>query len=95
MNDESLFIWFCGDGNQALKNLATRIFGRSAIILSNVVGPSEEISIFDHQISYVAASISGIPQVLSLQLLSKTQNPYELDCFCDGYFCVNHISTKL
>lgn len=57
------FIWLCEGGKQALRTLAMRIFERSTIILSNVAGPSEEISLFDHQISYVAASISGFPQV--------------------------------
>lgn len=62
MMNFNLFIWSCG-WKQALRALAMRIFGRSTIILSNVAGPTEEISLFDHQISYVSASISGFPQV--------------------------------
>ncbi|XP_024006119.1 O-acyltransferase WSD1 isoform X2 [Eutrema salsugineum] len=57
-------------GFRALRNLAMRIFGRSTIILSNVVGPSEEISLFEHHISYVAASIYGIPQALIVHITS-------------------------
>ncbi|CAH8334695.1 unnamed protein product [Eruca vesicaria subsp. sativa] len=57
-------------GFKALRTLAMRIFGRSTIILSNVAGPTEEISLFDHQISYVAASISGFPQALIVHITS-------------------------
>ncbi|CAH2066865.1 unnamed protein product, partial [Thlaspi arvense] len=57
-------------GFKALRTLAMRIFGRSTIIMSNVVGPSEEISLFNNHISYVAASISGIPQALIVHITS-------------------------
>ncbi|EOA35102.1 hypothetical protein CARUB_v10020216mg [Capsella rubella] len=57
-------------GLKALRSLAMRIFGRSTIILSNVAGPTEEISLFDHQVSYVAASISGVPQALIIHVES-------------------------
>lgn len=53
-----------GMENQALKNLVNSIFSRTSVIFTNVVGPYEEISFFDHEISYIAASSCGVPQVL-------------------------------
>ncbi|XP_010415940.1 PREDICTED: O-acyltransferase WSD1-like isoform X4 [Camelina sativa] len=50
-------------GFKALKTLVTKIFGSTTMIFSNVVGPAEEISFFGHQISYIAASTFGIPQL--------------------------------
>lgn len=55
-----------GMENQALKNLVNSIFSRTSVIFTNVVGPCEEISFFDPEISYIAASSCGVPQVLCI-----------------------------
>ncbi|XP_056846207.1 wax ester synthase/diacylglycerol acyltransferase 2 isoform X2 [Raphanus sativus] len=57
-------------GLTALKNLVERIFGKTTMIFSNVVGPAEEISFFGHQISYIAASAFGIPQAVIISIQS-------------------------
>ncbi|XP_010471231.1 PREDICTED: O-acyltransferase WSD1-like [Camelina sativa] len=57
-------------GFKALKTLVTKIFGSTTMVFSNVVGPTEEISFFGHQISYIAASTFGIPQGLIIGIQS-------------------------
>ncbi|KAG2326674.1 hypothetical protein Bca52824_009402 [Brassica carinata] len=57
-------------GIKAVKNLVTSIFSRTSVIFSNVVGPDEEISFFDHHISYIAASACGLPQGLTIHIQS-------------------------
>nr|VDC88427.1 unnamed protein product [Brassica rapa] len=87
-------------GKQALRNLAMRIFGRSTIILSNVAGPSEEISLFDHQISYVAASVSGFPQALIVHITSYVNKVIinlgvDLDVIPDPHHLCDHMVEAL
>ncbi|KAL0701534.1 hypothetical protein Bca4012_057656 [Brassica carinata] len=57
-------------GIPALKALVQRIFSKTMMVFSNVVGPAEEISIFGHHISYIAANVSGAPQTLNLSIQS-------------------------
>ncbi|VVA90141.1 unnamed protein product [Arabis nemorensis] len=57
-------------GIKALNIFMKRIFGRSTMVFSNVIGPTEEISYFDHQISYIAATSIGLPQVLTVNIQS-------------------------
>ncbi|KAF3513917.1 hypothetical protein F2Q69_00001704 [Brassica cretica] len=57
-------------GLKALKNLVNSIFSRTSVIFTNVVGPDEEISFFDHEISYIAASSCGVPQGLTIHIQS-------------------------
>ncbi|CAH8288996.1 unnamed protein product [Eruca vesicaria subsp. sativa] len=57
-------------GLKALKNLVNSIFSRTSVIFSNVVGPDEEISFFDHEISYIAGSACGVPQALTIHIQS-------------------------
>ncbi|KAG2332710.1 hypothetical protein Bca4012_017725 [Brassica carinata] len=57
-------------GLKALKNLVHSIFSRTSVIFTNVVGPDEEISFFDHEISYIAASSCGVPQGLTIHIQS-------------------------
>ncbi|KAL0731628.1 hypothetical protein Bca4012_027722 [Brassica carinata] len=85
---------------EALRTLAMRIFGRSTIILSNVAGPSEEISLFDHQISYVAASISGFPQALIVHITSYVNKVIinlgvDLDVIPDPHHLCDHMVEAL
>ncbi|KAG2313147.1 hypothetical protein Bca52824_024704 [Brassica carinata] len=87
-------------GFKALRTLAMRIFGRSTIILSNVAGPSEEISLFDHQISYVAASISGFPQALIVHITSYVNKVIinlgvDLDVIPDPHHLCDHMVEAL
>ncbi|RID74923.1 hypothetical protein BRARA_B01998 [Brassica rapa] len=87
-------------GSKALRNLAMRIFGRSTIILSNVAGPSEEISLFDHQISYVAASVSGFPQALIVHITSYVNKVIinlgvDLDVIPDPHHLCDHMVEAL
>ncbi|KAJ4907046.1 O-acyltransferase (WSD1-like) family protein [Raphanus sativus] len=57
-------------GLKALMNLVNSIFSRTSVIFTNVVGPCEEISFFDHEISYIAASSCGVPQGLTIHMQS-------------------------
>ncbi|KAL0801620.1 hypothetical protein Bca101_056796 [Brassica carinata] len=57
-------------GLPALKALVQRTFSKTMMVFSNVVGPAEEISIFGHHISYIAANVSGAPQSLNLSIQS-------------------------
>ncbi|XP_010428071.1 PREDICTED: O-acyltransferase WSD1-like [Camelina sativa] len=57
-------------GFKALTILLKRIFGSTTMIFSNVVGPTEEISLFGHQICYIGASSYGIPQELIINVQS-------------------------
>ncbi|CAH8359381.1 unnamed protein product [Eruca vesicaria subsp. sativa] len=57
-------------GLSALKALVQRIFGSTMMVFSNVVGPTEEISLFGHHISYIAANVSGAPQTLNISIQS-------------------------
>ncbi|KAJ4909468.1 O-acyltransferase (WSD1-like) family protein [Raphanus sativus] len=87
-------------GSKALRALAMRIFGRSTIILSNVAGPTEEISLFDHQISYVSASISGFPQALIVHITSYVSKAIinlgvDLDVIPDPHNLCDHIVEAL
>ncbi|CAN6844685.1 unnamed protein product [Brassica oleracea] len=87
-------------GSKTLRNLAMRIFGRSTIILSNVAGPSEEISLFEHQISYVAASISGFPQALIVHITSYVNKVIinlgvDLDVIPDPHHLCDHMVEAL
>ncbi|KAG2313152.1 hypothetical protein Bca52824_024709 [Brassica carinata] len=87
-------------GFKALRTLAMRIFGRSTIILSNVAGPTEEISLFDHQISYVAASISGVPQALIVHITSYVNKAIislgvDLDVIPDPHHLCDHMVEAL
>ncbi|KAG2313149.1 hypothetical protein Bca52824_024706 [Brassica carinata] len=87
-------------GFKALRTLAMRIFGRSTIILSNVAGPTEEISFFDHQISYVAASISGVPQALIVHITSYVNKAIislgvDLDVIPDPHHLCDHMVEAL
>ncbi|KAL0825598.1 hypothetical protein Bca101_049275 [Brassica carinata] len=87
-------------GSKALRNLAMRIFGRSTIILSNVAGPSEEISLFEHQISYFAASISGFPQALIVHITSYVNKVIinlgvDLDVIPDPHHLCDHMVEAL
>ncbi|KAJ4909473.1 O-acyltransferase (WSD1-like) family protein [Raphanus sativus] len=87
-------------GFKALRTLAMRIFERSTIILSNVAGPSEEISLFDHQISYVAASISGFPQALIVHITSYVNKVIinlgvDLDVIPDPHHLCDHMVEAL
>ncbi|KAJ0232016.1 hypothetical protein HA466_0294880 [Hirschfeldia incana] len=87
-------------GFKALRTLAMRIFGRSTIILSNVAGPTEEISLFDHQISYVAASISGFPQALIVHITSYVNKAIinlgvDLDVIPDPHHLCDHMVEAL
>ncbi|KAL0701533.1 hypothetical protein Bca4012_057655 [Brassica carinata] len=56
-------------GLPALKALVQRTFSKTMMVFSNVVGPAEEISIFGHHISYIAANVSGAPQTRLLLML--------------------------
>ncbi|CAG7893364.1 unnamed protein product [Brassica rapa] len=87
-------------GYKALRTLAMRIFGRSTVVLSNVAGPTEEISLFDHQISYVAASISGFPQALIVHITSYVNKAIinlgvDLDVIPDPHHLCDHIVEAL
>ncbi|KAJ0232012.1 hypothetical protein HA466_0294860 [Hirschfeldia incana] len=87
-------------GFKALRTLAMRIFGRSTIILSNVAGPSEEIRLFDHQVSYVAASISGFPQALIVHITSYVNKVIinlgvDLDVIPDPHHLCDHMVEAL
>jgi len=48
---------------QVVETLVRRLFDHTTLTFSNVMGPDEDISFFDHPMSYVAASALGGPQV--------------------------------
>ncbi|EOA27012.1 hypothetical protein CARUB_v10023110mg [Capsella rubella] len=57
-------------GEQATESLIKRIFNHTTLTFSNVLGPDEEISFFDHPMSYIAASALGGPQALIIHYVS-------------------------
>ncbi|VVB02676.1 unnamed protein product [Arabis nemorensis] len=57
-------------GEKAVESIAKRIFGHTTLTFSNVLGPNEEISFFDHPMSYVGASALVGPQALIIHFVS-------------------------
>ncbi|CAA7052057.1 unnamed protein product [Microthlaspi erraticum] len=57
-------------GEKAAETIAKKIFGHTTLTFSNVLGPNEEISFFQHPISYVAASALVGPQALIIHFVS-------------------------
>ncbi|XP_056860851.1 wax ester synthase/diacylglycerol acyltransferase 3-like isoform X2 [Raphanus sativus] len=57
-------------GVKAAENIVKRVFGHTTLTFSSVMGPKEEVSLFDHPISYVTATASGGPQALIIHFVS-------------------------
>ncbi|XP_044464005.1 wax ester synthase/diacylglycerol acyltransferase 11-like [Mangifera indica] len=49
---------------------AVRVLSNTTMAFSNVVGPSEEISFYGHPIAYIAPSVYGHPQALTIHFQS-------------------------
>ncbi|CAN8287216.1 unnamed protein product [Cochlearia groenlandica] len=57
-------------GKKIVQSVTKRLFGHTTLSYSNVMGPKEEISFFDHPMSYVTASAIGGPQALIIHFVS-------------------------
>ncbi|XP_010520978.1 PREDICTED: O-acyltransferase WSD1-like isoform X2 [Tarenaya hassleriana] len=57
-------------GLKALEDLTRRIFERTTLTFSNMVGPEEEVSFYGHPITYIAPSAFGLPHGLTLHFQS-------------------------
>ncbi|KAF8087090.1 hypothetical protein N665_0600s0037 [Sinapis alba] len=57
-------------GEKVVQAISKRLFDHTTLTYSNVMGPDEEISIFDHPISYLAASALTGSQVLNIHFVS-------------------------
>ncbi|KAG2332459.1 hypothetical protein Bca52824_003639 [Brassica carinata] len=57
-------------GDKAAENIVKRVFGHTTLTFSSVMGPKEEVSLFDHPMSYVTATASGGPQALIIHFVS-------------------------
>ncbi|KAL5804998.1 hypothetical protein ACOSQ3_031798 [Xanthoceras sorbifolium] len=81
-------------GVKAAASIAHKIFAHTTTAFSNVVGPIEEISLFGHPVAFIAPSVYGVDQALTIHFLSYVDkmsivlgvdrhvipNPYQL---CD------------
>ncbi|CAM0901565.1 unnamed protein product [Alopecurus aequalis] len=50
--------------------ICRRIFTRTTVILSNIVGPAEKITFCGHPVAFMAISAYGIPQALTVHYLN-------------------------
>ncbi|KAF2565696.1 hypothetical protein F2Q68_00028326 [Brassica cretica] len=57
-------------GEKVVQAIPKRLFDHTTLTYSNVMGPDEEKSIFDHPISYLAASALTGSQVLNIHFVS-------------------------
>ncbi|KAL0896468.1 hypothetical protein Bca101_080429 [Brassica carinata] len=57
-------------GEKVVQAISKRLFDHTTLTYSNVMGPDEEISIFDHPISYLAASALTGSQILNIHFVS-------------------------
>ncbi|CAN8284834.1 unnamed protein product [Cochlearia groenlandica] len=57
-------------GEKVVETIAKRIFGHTTLTFSNVMGPHEDISFFEHHVSYVAASALIGPQALIIHYVT-------------------------
>ncbi|MBA0763124.1 hypothetical protein Gotri_012635 [Gossypium trilobum] len=57
-------------GSKVSSCLAYRIFFNTTMSISNVVGPVEEISFFGHPIAFIAPTVYGHPQALTVHFQS-------------------------
>jgi hypothetical protein len=57
-------------GGKVVETLVRRLFDHTTLTFSNVMGPDEDISFFDHPMSYVAASALGGPQALIIHYVT-------------------------
>ncbi|CAH2058768.1 unnamed protein product [Thlaspi arvense] len=57
-------------GEKAVETITKRVFGHTTLTFSNVMGPNEEISFFNHPMSYVGASALVGPQALIIHFVS-------------------------
>ncbi|CAH2058769.1 unnamed protein product [Thlaspi arvense] len=57
-------------GEKVTETIVKRIFGHTTLSFSNVMGPKEEISFFDHPMSYVTATALAGPQALIIHFVS-------------------------
>lgn len=56
---------------QVAGSVTGAIFKNTTFTFSNVVGPQEEISLFGHPVTYIAPSVHGFPQVISIHYVQK------------------------
>ncbi|CAL9236726.1 unnamed protein product [Arabidopsis halleri] len=57
-------------GEKVVQAVSKRLYDHTTLTYSSEMGPNEEISIFDHPISYVAASALTGSQVLNIHIVS-------------------------
>ncbi|WOH06671.1 hypothetical protein DCAR_0626099 [Daucus carota subsp. sativus] len=53
-------------GTKAVAPLMHNIISKTTVSFSNVVGPQEEISLYGHPLAYVAPTVYGAPQALTM-----------------------------
>ncbi|GAB4838708.1 hypothetical protein Ancab_028251 [Ancistrocladus abbreviatus] len=57
-------------GSKAASWLARRIISNTTVLMSNIVGPREEIAIAGNPVTFMRANISGLTQAIAIYLLS-------------------------
>ncbi|XAR52218.1 Long-chain-alcohol O-fatty-acyltransferase [Bertholletia excelsa] len=57
-------------GSKAGAYLAHRVFLNTTLCFSNVVGPEEEITFYGHPVTFIAPSVDGLPQALTIHIQS-------------------------
>ncbi|XP_009601405.1 wax ester synthase/diacylglycerol acyltransferase 11-like [Nicotiana tomentosiformis] len=57
-------------GSNVAAKLTNRVLSHTTILLSNVVGPQEEITFFGHKLAYAAPTICGLPHALIMHFQS-------------------------
>ncbi|KAK4350955.1 hypothetical protein RND71_030268 [Anisodus tanguticus] len=57
-------------GSRVAGKLTSRVLAHTTVLLSNMVGPQEEITFFGHKLAYAAPTIYGLPHALTMHFQS-------------------------
>ncbi|KAM3247725.1 wax ester synthase/diacylglycerol acyltransferase 11 [Capsicum annuum] len=57
-------------GSQVAAKITSRVLSHTTVLISNVVGPQEEITFFGHKLSYAAPTTFGLPHAVTIHFQS-------------------------
>ncbi|KAM3319819.1 hypothetical protein P3S67_007019 [Capsicum chacoense] len=57
-------------GSEVAAKLTSRILSHTTVLISNMVGPQEEITFFGHELAYAAPTIFGLPHAVTIHFQS-------------------------